>query len=268
MNNTSLENRPKECFVAFIDILGFKDFVNKENGDGAQLLLIKNAITKATELLNSRKNESDNIYNFWYKEFIVKSFSDCFCFSVPLEFDSGSKDYEQNFIAFYSWLMVFYNELFKLGYLCRGGITQGWHYVDKDMIFSKGLVEAYILESKKAIYPMIMVSDILIKKIKSSNLNEKYNKLIFIHDNANRIYLNTFNYSEVSEMFFNADYDLLIEDLKKTKQEHLYLFLEIANNKIIEYKGKEYVDKYQWVKEYILFEKENKYSDKFFNGFV
>jgi hypothetical protein len=41
-------NGIKESFVAFIDILGFQELVNQEDGSGNKLSVIKGAIEKAT----------------------------------------------------------------------------------------------------------------------------------------------------------------------------------------------------------------------------
>jgi hypothetical protein len=94
-----------------------------DKGQGDYLNVIKTAINKGTEMLFARKKEVGNPYAFWFNEFRVKSFSDCFCFSVPLKFENGEKDYKQNFVSFYVWLKVFYNELLSRGFLCRGGIA-------------------------------------------------------------------------------------------------------------------------------------------------
>ena len=47
------------------------------------------------------------------------------------------------------------------GFLCRGGISQVWHYSDDDIIFSKALIDAYLIESKQATHPIIMIDKII-----------------------------------------------------------------------------------------------------------
>lgn len=262
------EDKIKECFVAFVDVLGFTDMIEQDNGTGKYLEIVKNAIHKGTKQLQERKEGSrDNPYKFWFDEFKVKSFSDCFCFSIPLEFERREKDYKQNLVAFYVWLKVFYNELLNQGFLCRGGITQGWHYAGEDIIFSKALVDAYLIESKKANHPIIMISDDLLKEIKSRGFsNERYFQYMFAHDNAGRNFLHPFNYSIVDEMFFANKYE---EDLEKDKEDRGLLinqYLGILNEKIKLNKGKKAVDKYQWLKEFALYTLQDDYDDKFSAG--
>jgi hypothetical protein len=87
--------RPKECFVAFVDILGFSEMIVRDGGTGVLLEKVIAAVNAGNRLLEERKQEHGALYTFWYQEFSVKSFSDCFCFSIPLEFDNGSKDYKR-----------------------------------------------------------------------------------------------------------------------------------------------------------------------------
>lgn len=145
----------KECFVAFIDILGFKEMIKDDNGTGKSLSLIIKATQNGTNELFNRKQQANHPYKYWYSEFKVQSFSDCFCFSIPLEFTGGEKDYKQNFVSFYGWLSVFFTELQAEGILCRGGISQGWHYSEKSIIFSQALIDAYETESKRALHPIV-----------------------------------------------------------------------------------------------------------------
>lgn len=263
------ENRVKECFVAFIDVLGFKDMIEQDNGNGKFLEVIKKAISKGTEQLRQRQNEANHPFRYWYQEFKVKSFSDCFCFSIPLQFDNGEKDYKQNFVAFYTWIKVFYNELLDHGFLCRGGISQGWHYSDDNIIFSKALIDAYLIESKQANHPMIMIDKKLLEEIKKRHFSDyEYYEYMFVHDNAGRNFLHPFNYSIVEEMFFD---NKTIQNLKtsiQVRDQLLEKFIGILDEKITTNVGKVQVDKYQWLKEFALYTQKREYSDKFKTGLL
>lgn len=257
----------KECFVAFIDVLGFKEMIEQDNGTGQYLEIIKTAIHKGTKQLQERKQQDTNPYKFWFDEFTVKSFSDCFCFSVPLAFEKGEKDYKQNFVAFYVWIKVFYNELLSQGFLCRGGITQGWHYAGEDIIFSKGLVDAYLIESKKANYPIIMISDDLLNRLRERLFSsEKYYPYMFAHDIAGRNFLHPFNYSIVEEIFFSSKHEKDLSYDIKVRNILLKEYIKILNKKISRNNDKDAIDKCQWLKEFILYVLEGKYDDKFLTG--
>ena len=54
------------------------------------------------------------------------------------------------------------------GIVVRGGISFGNDYSDESLIFSMALVKAYTLESKKAIYPRIVIDNDLIDIVKRS----------------------------------------------------------------------------------------------------
>ena len=263
------ETSPKECFVVFIDILGFSDLIEKDKGTGKLLAEIKNAVEEGNRLLEQRKVENGEMYSFWFEEFSVKSFSDCFCFSIPLEFKSGSKDYKQNLVAFYAWVHVFYNEMLNLGFLCRGGIAQGWHYHDDKLIFSKALIDAYLVESKKATYPIVMIDENFLKILINKGIKtEGYYEYMFAHDNSGRNFLHPFNYAIVDELFFGSGSAENINSQIHYRDQLLKKYVEILDKKISENFGKSQVDKYQWLKEFVGYTLENKYSDKFSQGIL
>lgn len=255
----------KESFVVFIDILGFSQLIKKDNGSGKELIKVKLAVEKANALIETRKKEKDSKYAFWFKEFQIQSFSDCFCISIPLKFDGNSKNYRQNLVAFYAWIHVFYIEMLMSGYLCRGGIAQDWHYYNDKLIFSQGLVNAYKIESTKATYPIIMLDQTLFDKIKEDCMDQtEYAPYMFSHDMAGRVFFNPFNYSVVDEMYFR-NYNTA--EITYRDSNIIDKALKILNAKIEKHRGKPEVEKYIWLKEYALFVKDNHFSDKFGHGF-
>jgi hypothetical protein len=48
----------------------------------------------------------------------------------------------------------------------RGGVSLGFHFENENTIFSKGLLNAHSIETKRALYPRIVVDNELINKIK------------------------------------------------------------------------------------------------------
>jgi hypothetical protein len=259
--------RPTQHFVAFIDILGFRELIKKDNGTGTSLAIIKDAVELATNQLKSRQKDKDSEHHFWFDAFKVKSFSDCFCFSVPLEFEKGEKDYKQNLLSFCVWIEVFYNTLLGKGFLCRGGITQGWHYVDDDLIFSQAQVEAFELESTKATHPIIMIHPNLLKEIRDRHfVDEPYYSYMFAHDQSGRNFLNPFNYGIIDQLFFGPETQEAEANAKRATK-ILMQFQEIViEDKMREFSGNVFIDKYQWLKEFMAFVLRGSYSDKFTNG--
>lgn len=256
----------KECFVAFVDVLGFSQMILEDGGQGHKLKIIKDAISEATRQLEERKQIRDHKYAFWYKEFQVKSFSDCFCFSIPLEFDDGEKDYKQNFVSFYVWIEAFCNTLLKNGFLCRGGITQGWHYYDDKIIFSKALVDAYLLESKNANYPLIMIHQDLIDNLLRRDFQQQpYYNHMFVHDNAGKSFLHQFNYSIVDELFFGF-YHELKEKFIAERTDLIKFFMTVIDKKMTDLIGNSAIEKWQWMKEFSEYTISGQHSERFHPG--
>lgn len=136
----------KSHFVAFIDILGFSEMVRAD-----------------CELFNAPKH-LDRLYDSHVRasallgqdlEAGLIQFSDSIVFSRP--FDLPSLD------GFISAVATLQQSMFCDGLLCRGGITFGKHFVKDRFMFSKGLIDAYKLESSLAKYPRILVSDNLLE---------------------------------------------------------------------------------------------------------
>ncbi len=148
--------------VAFLDVLGYRNIADKfERGDYVDFYLLRDAIGEAmgefhgvfAKLIKFEPDETAQ----WRKTNIqFRTFSDCICITAPLESNEiGFLKHLRNFLktlAFFQTIMLRFG-----GYLIRGGVSIGKFYSDSNMIFSKGLVEAYELESKTAIYPRILI---------------------------------------------------------------------------------------------------------------
>lgn len=144
------EKMIKDCFfknkkpslhrsiIAFIDILGFKNLI--VNGDAEQNLekIYKTYLSSLGEIKDSFV--------------IMKSFSD----NILIVYPEISEEALGN--SFFVALADFQTSLFKDGIIVRGAIAVGDIHVGEDIIFGNGLVEAYKLESEKAIVPRIILS--------------------------------------------------------------------------------------------------------------
>jgi len=78
-------------------------------------------------------------------------FSDCICSSSPFTPD--------NVFRFIYALEAIQMNLASNGVFIRGGIAIGKHFENERMIVSEGLIEAYLLESKQAVFPRIITSE-------------------------------------------------------------------------------------------------------------
>ena len=103
-------------------------------------------------------NSIRNIYKSWVKIFTedyfknikVRFFSDNVIIAIPVSVSNGPDILLEGI----GWLC---SHLLKCGYKPRGAVTKGAFYSDDIFVWGSALVNAYLLESKEAIYPRILV---------------------------------------------------------------------------------------------------------------
>lgn len=190
----NLEDR----FVAFIDILGFKDIVMNNKHPEKIIAALENAKEKITKrnsdvvtgsnytLLNNEYTEDSLFPDFFYAgnavsnldikelQYSIKGFEDLkitwFSDSLIISIKS---DKLSNLLFLTEIIKNLQANLFNYKILLRGAITKGEFYHDDNVGYGKAMIEAYILESKKAIVPRIILSEDLIKHIIEVGEEEK-----------------------------------------------------------------------------------------------
>lgn len=155
-------------YVAFIDILGFKGIVEQEKANQFDKGLLR-------KLHECHLNCSDLFKGY---DIDLVQFSDSIVISKKFSIES----FEQFSLAVSSYQVM----LLGSGFLCRGGIALNKHYSSSGFIFSPALIEAYSVESEKAIYPRIVISEDLIEFLFPNNdipsyLCKEYDGLYFIN---------------------------------------------------------------------------------------
>ena len=151
-NNPGSEHLPPLRIVAFLDILGFEDIVSKMETDAGLYDHYKDALNLIPKLPESMHIEFPG-----FPEYVEQAtFSDCTVLSLERDsFINGTV--AETLIIILSGL--FGADLLRKGILLRGGITSGWLYHDRNILFGKGLIKTYQLEKKAARYPRIIVTD-------------------------------------------------------------------------------------------------------------
>jgi hypothetical protein len=202
-----------EKFVSFMDILGFRSFVNQPKADSVKIIQALNQdIEHALCAVTEDKYLDDSLS--------VKLFSDCFCISSNDLFVILKEiSFIQSFLALN-------------GIFISGALSRGLHYENHNIIFSKGLVDAYEL-SKKAKYPRVIVSNELLTEygqtIEKGCILKSPDNICFVH------YLNQFPYYEDI-----PDEDVLLESHKES------IVYQVNNNINIP----NVLEKYKWAAEY------------------
>lgn len=237
-------NEYQECYVAFLDMLGFKALCNSDNFDCASI----KALFNDTELvlLNYKNNFGKIIIP---QEVIENSnmmiMSDSIVLSAPCTHDGLlSLLYQSSFIQ---------NMLLNLGVLLRGGLTKGKFFQYKNIMFGPAMVEAYKIESD-ARYPRVVISNEIIDEFKSNGFFEKGNgtkqlsqktdivhiqiELLIKQDSDNKYFINYFNPFEVIKLNKNANVKTNIEytikqglNYKETGIKEKYIWLQDYYNK-------------------------------------
>lgn len=246
-----------DCIVAYLDILGFKDIVNKylnsqNPTDKDTLNIITSAMGSTKKIVNEFLSNSE------FKDIELvkfKQFSDCICLSIP-DF-KGSDSEAVTFGLFLVIVKNYYFNFVKKNLYLRGGVSIGFHYEDDNIIFSEGLIKAYYLESKKSIYPRIILDKKLIKRLKKLWKYQKVvisdfgiEKLILV-DNEGTTFINPFNPTKsMGKMMPNGIKDTNLQELDNKFRIDIKRNLE---NKIKEYESDDHIlSKYRWLKELLM----------------
>lgn len=185
-----VETEPR--IICFMDILGFSELINEYDNDITSTVLqdIQESFALAkTELLENKTHQN----NEFVRHLKYQTFSDNICISIPY-FDNEN-DFLVNFSLLITYVKGFQSIMMTKGFFTRGGISAGSYYADNNIIFSKGLVNAYQLESKKAVYPRVVIDKIILERLWKYNFETiKYFgiDIAIIFDWENTAFLNPF----------------------------------------------------------------------------
>lgn len=124
--------------VAFFDVLGSRELIRASETQ-------PELATHMLDALKQIANPESNLPNFR-----ASTFSDCTCISVDDTPDSR--------LLVCSSLAQMSFAMFGLGYPLRGAIVVGDIHHDSGLLIGPALVEAYVLESRVALYPRIILS--------------------------------------------------------------------------------------------------------------
>lgn len=144
-------------FCAFLDILGFTEYVKKNKGNDEAFRAALTALKAARSTLDDPTK---------LKLIKVKSFSDNVFISLNFRNDLFL------LTSLFEFICRYQRELVWHGHLVRGGVALGEIHVDDDMIYGMALIDAYEIESNKAEYPAVMVCDSIIEAARDAQLVE------------------------------------------------------------------------------------------------
>lgn len=244
--------------VVFLDVLGFKEklyefqkeAIDNHNEDKKPSFLISR---KANDFVKVFKDVIGLMDKYDCNYYL---FSDNICISIdPFSNKSLSVD-----ILF--TVSTLFKKFSDMGYFLRGAIDFGWMLDENDIALGVPLSEAYILESTKAVYPRILLSDSYVKLMERFDLdeNDRFNYQNFFLTSCEINYINPF-YNIIrndDKIGFLNNYKLRIEEkLEETRQsENIYRKFEWLKN---EYNN--FLDLY--VRDLEIFEQDTEFDEEF-----
>lgn len=206
----------KDCYVAFLDILGFSEKVADSQSNQETLKILIDSLSICGIFPSGGKKEVDSQGP---RTISVKSrfFSD----SIVFIMQKKPEDVSQLFFM----TRYLQDRLWEKSICLRGAITLGSMYWDdsdvSNITVGPALIEAHKLESEIAIYPRIIVSEELYAYIDSCNmradpfgggLNSSHNPQALLKDYIKR---------DADGVYF---LDLLNSEILRTNDEKLELF--------------------------------------------
>lgn len=209
--------------VAFIDLLGFKEFnLNSDEKES-----IHEVITTTETLLNIINNYNSNKKQNNRTGCVIRSFSDSIFFSYPYK----------NYNILFDDISTIAFEIAKSGFFFRGGITYGDIYDTGFTLYGPALIKAYNLENTTAYYPRIIIDHNSFEN-HNNNIIEKMkdNKNYFLQDFDNTFFVNFLSTQGISN---KSDLELIkthiTNNIEKYKVNfrilHKYLWLANYFNK-------------------------------------
>lgn len=142
--------------IAYFDILGYKDIVMNEDFEEAVLIEIIDEVVnsvKRTENLKFPENNTAKVY----------CFSDNFLICISKE---PQKLYIERLAMLIEIMQIIQTQFFsRFGLLIRGCIIEDVLYLGEDYVFGKGIINAYLFEDNKVIYPRIIIDTNLVDTI-------------------------------------------------------------------------------------------------------
>ena len=149
MTKNADNNQYTKCYVAFLDLLGFRNTLISASCE--DILNIFKEINKNPLVKAYRVEEGKTVAISGPESLNCKIMSDSICFYIEA-------DVQNAFFCILSCCAIFQAKLLKLEtpVLVRGAIVLNDLYAKDDVTFGKGLSQAYELEEKSAKYPRII----------------------------------------------------------------------------------------------------------------
>lgn len=239
-----------DCYVAFLDILGFENLVRSKRKDSREKIdeyfkIIKDAIKILKQVTAKR-------------DIGVIVISD----SVILSVRKSSDRYENIEILRQLLIVIRYIQfnLALSNVWLRGGVSSGEAYFSpaENQIVGPAYIDAYNLENKIAIYPRVVIDSKLIKELGCESANELINEVNDNHAKEDEIRIEDrniifqWNNSEHETVGMKKDVALFVDYLALSFTDTKHLKIIVKNISKSMYEDNRVYPKFRWVVEYIM----------------
>lgn len=222
--------------IAFLDILGFKNLINTKEFDKIKEMFQLIISNKEAGIALYRANGGDvslERYNEVLEATKIHLMSDSIIVAAPYK----SKEALAVVIDICCCIQESLYE-FEFPVFLRGAIARGVFFLDNNVIFGKGLVDAYIAQENYAVYPRIILSQDIVEDMIVS-VNDDYKGLPVDTDG--------YYYIDTLKRYINCD----------TREELLtcerYLRMkDCVQNQLKGYADSRIREKYIWMKTELL----------------
>lgn len=228
-NNLNENILLKNYFIAYFDILGYKDKLNQDYEDNN---------TNTYDAIKACISLSKKLIKYNPDEIKMKVFSDNFFFCA-----------ENNYLKLLSLVGCLQCALSSINIFVRGSIVYDEIIFDEDFIYGKGIINAYKLESEISIFPRIIIDDSFFNGIKKI---EKVDDLSIFE--SSRLYNISKNIDFDNNQYLN--YLDILRDYKENGEKNINKFIDILSDHAdniklnLENPDKKIQQKYQWCKNY------------------
>lgn len=175
-----------QCIIVFLDILGFKNMINTKAFEDIRHIfsniMTENDFGIALSHATYDQNDTFGRYNMILSQLRLHIMSDSIVIAVP----SGEPEALAVLIDVCD---VIQEQLYQLNppVFLRGAVAEGDFYLDEQLIFGKGLVDAYVAQENYAIYPRIILSDAVVE---GKDVSVDHSKSL-VKDEDGYYYINT-----------------------------------------------------------------------------
>ncbi|WP_096085895.1 hypothetical protein [Agaribacterium haliotis] len=164
-----------EQIVAFVDILGFSNLINRIEEDEK----LHKTLHWALSHIKSYKKTSE-MDNTAHSDLEVSVFSDCIVVT-------GDSENFHGVTWAVGWLQA---QLLGGGILTRGGIATGKIHHSDGILYGAGMIKAYQIENSAAVFPRIVLDQDL-----ASRIPEKYKSIYFSLDVDGLYFVDPFSFN-------------------------------------------------------------------------